>query len=155
MRKLIPLIATAALFVAVAPTAGAAKRIPYQGKASGGEKVTFQLGKNRLYNFVTGVPTTCLSIQGGGAPMTGMELWSWTWLAVPLKNYSWSEQSKPSFFYNEVTRHHTATIQRVGKNRIAGKIRVQYEFMIPKYPIGTFSIYSCLGNATFTARARS
>jgi hypothetical protein len=154
MRNLIPLIAAAAICVAAVPAASAAKRIPYQGKASGGEKVTFQLGKKRLYNFVTGVPTTCLSIQGGGAPMTGMELWSWTWLDVPLNNYSWSEESKPSFFYNEVTRNHTATIQRVGKNKIAGKIRVQYEFMIPKYPPGTFSIYSCLGEATFSAKAK-
>jgi hypothetical protein len=33
-----------------------------------------------------------------------------------------------------------------------GKLRWQYEFLIPKYPIGTFSIYSCLGEGTFTAK---
>jgi hypothetical protein len=35
---------------------------------------------------------------------------------------------------------------------ITGKLRRQYQFLIPKYPIGTFSIYSCLGDATFKAR---
>jgi hypothetical protein len=155
MRKLISLMAVLAVLAAAAPAAGgAAKGIKYQGKASGGEKVTFTLRKNRLYEFITGVPTTCLAIQGGGAPMTGMEFWNFTDIKLGLKDFQWSEESKPSFFYNEVTRHHTLTVQRAGKNRIAGKIRVQYEFMIPKYPIGTFSIYSCLGNATFWAKPR-
>jgi hypothetical protein len=87
--------------------------------------------------------------------MTGMELWSFTWIKLGLKDAKFSEKSKPSFYYNEVTRNHTVTTQRAGKNRIKGKIRVQYEFMISKYPIGTFSIYSCLGNATFSAKARA
>jgi hypothetical protein len=155
MRKLISLMAAAALIAVAAPAANAAKGIPYQGKASGGEKVTFTLRKNRLIEFVTGVPTTCLSIQGGGAPMTGMEFWNFTDIKLGLKDFKWSEESKPSFFYNEVTRNHTLTVQRAGRNRIKGKIRVQYEFLIPKYPIGTFSIYSCLGEATFSARAKS
>ena len=33
-------------------------------------------------------------------------------------------------------------------------MRQQYEFMISKFPIGTFSIYSCLGGAKFTAKAQ-
>ena len=156
MRKLITLMAAAALIAVAAPAANAAHRgTPYKGKASGGEKVTFTLHKNRLYDFITGVPTTCLAIQGGGAPMTGMEFWNFTDIKLGLKDFKWSEESKPSFFYNEVTRNHTLTVRRAGKNRIAGKIRVQYEFMIPKYPPGTFTIYSCLGNATFSARPKS
>ena len=35
---------------------------------------------------------------------------------------------------------------------ISGAIRVQYSFLIPKYPIPSFAIYSCLGNMKFTAR---
>ena len=154
MRKLITLMAAAAVLAAAAPAANAAKGIPYKGKASGGEPVKFRLVGNKMVDFVTGIPTTCLPIQGGGNPMTGMELWSFTWIKLGLKDAKFSEKSKPSFYYNEVTRNHTVTTRRAGKNRITGKIRVQYEFLIPKYPIGTFSIYSCLGNATFWAKAK-
>jgi hypothetical protein len=153
MRKL-SLIAATALMLAVAPAANAAKGVQYKGKITGGNKVTFRLHNGKLYDFVTGVPTTCLSIQGGGAPISGSELWSFTWIKLGLKDYKFSEKSKPSFYYNEVTRNHTVTTKRAGKNKITGKIRVQYEFLIPKYPIGTFSIYSCLGNGKFTARAK-
>ena len=40
------------------------------------------------------------------------------------------------------------------EGRITGRMRLQYSFLIPKYPIGTFTIYSCLGGATFKAKAR-
>jgi hypothetical protein len=30
---------------------------------------------------------------------------------------------------------------------------VTYSFLIPKYPIGTFAVYSCLGGGTFKATA--
>jgi hypothetical protein len=33
-------------------------------------------------------------------------------------------------------------------------MRLQYSFLIPKYPIGTFTIYSCLGGGTFKAKTR-
>lgn len=33
-------------------------------------------------------------------------------------------------------------------------MRLQYSFLVPKYPIGTFQIYSCLGGVTFSAKAR-
>jgi hypothetical protein len=40
-----------------------------------------------------------------------------------------------------------------GRGRtIRGGIRVQYSFLIPKYPIGTFSVYSCLGSMRFSAK---
>jgi hypothetical protein len=32
-------------------------------------------------------------------------------------------------------------------------MRLQYQFLIPKYPPGTFVIYSCLGGAKFKAKA--
>ena len=33
-------------------------------------------------------------------------------------------------------------------------MRLQYQFLVSKFPIGTFSIYSCLGGDTFKATAR-
>src|SRR4051812_46148492 len=131
MRKL-SLIAATALLLAVAPAADAAKGVKYKGKITGGNKVTFSLYKGKILELVTGVPTTCLPIQGGGNPMTGSEFWNFTDIKLG-KKFKWSEQSKPSFYYNEVTRNHTLTTRRAGKNKITGKIRVQYEFMISKY----------------------
>jgi hypothetical protein len=153
--KLISLAAVVALVVAAAPAAAnAAKGIPYNGKTTGGHKVTFNYdGKAWAHDFVTGVPMQCISIQGGGAPMTGAEVWNFKNVKLGLKNYQFSEQSKPSLYYNEVTRNHRVTITRPNRKRVVrGSIRVQYEFLIPKYPIGTFSIYSCLGHMKFSAR---
>jgi hypothetical protein len=152
MRKLISLIAVAALFAGAVPAADAAKRVPYKGKTAGGHGVTFNYAKGMMWDFVTGVPMTCLPIQGGGSPQTGAEVWNFKWVKVGLKDYKFSEQSKPSFHYNEVTRNHTVTTRRARNGTISGSIRVQYSFMVPKYPIGTFSVYSCLGNTTFSAR---
>ena len=152
MRKLVFAVAIAAVLTVAAPTASAAPGIPYKGKNSGGQKVTFRLHKGKLHDFVTGVPMSCLSIQGGGAPISGAELWNFEWVKLGLKEYKFSEMSKPSFHYNEVTRNHTVTTRRAGRRAIRGAIRVQYSFMIPKYPIGTFSIYSCLGSMKFTAK---
>ena len=152
MRTLITLVAVAVVCAAAAPAASAAKRVPYKGKTTGGHAVTFALGKGKLWNFTTGVPMQCLSIQGGGAPISGAVLWSFEWIALGLKDYKFSEVSKPSFHYNEVTRNHTVTTRRARNGTVSGAIRVQYSFMIPKYPIGTFSIYSCLGNTKFKAR---
>lgn len=152
MRKLIAPIALVALFAVGAPAADAAKGIPYKGKTSGGHKVGFTLKQGRLWNFATGVPMTCLAIQGGGAPISGAEVWRFSWVKLGLKDYKFSELSKPSFHYNEVTRNHTVTTRRTRNGTISGAVRVQYQFMIPKYPPGTFSIYSCLGSMTFSAR---
>jgi hypothetical protein len=129
MRKLISVTAAALILLAVPQAAGAAKRVPYKGKTTGGHKVTFKLAKGKLWNFVTGVPMTCLSIQGGGAPISGAEVWNFKWVDLGLKNYKFSEMSKPSFHYNEVTRNHTVTTRRAGRRAIRGAIRVQYSFM--------------------------
>lgn len=152
MRRLAFAVTVAAVLAVSVPAANAASGIPYKGKTTGGNKVTFKYAKGKLWNFVTGVPMTCLSIQGGGAPMSGAELWNFTWIKMGLKNYKFSEKSKPSFYYNEVTRNHTVTVQRGAGRSIRGSIRVQYSFLIPKYPIGTFSIYSCLGSTRFSAK---
>jgi len=54
-----------------------------------------------------------------------------------------------------VTANFRFTSKKLRNGTIKGTMRWQYEFLIPKYPIGTFSIYSCLGEATFAARPKS
>ena len=152
MRKLITFVALAAMFAAAAPAAQAAKGVSYTGKTTGGHKVTFRLANGKMHRFVTGVPMTCVSIQGGGSPMTGVEPWTAGWVKVGIKKYEFSEKSKPALYSNEVTKNHTISTRRGPGKAISGSIRVQYSFLIPKYPIGTFSIYSCLGTMSFKAK---
>jgi hypothetical protein len=71
---------------------------------------------------------------------------------VPLRPYTFKEKSKPALYYNEVTKTHTISTRRSRNGTISGSLRTQYSFLIPKYPIGTFSIYSCLGSMEFKAR---
>lgn len=152
MRKLIALAAVAALFVAAAPAAHAAKGIAYKGKTSGGNVIKFRYAKNKMWNVKTGVPMNCLPIQGIGKPQMGLDLWTADWLKIGLKGLKVTEKSGSSLHYNEVTKNHTIFTRRSRSGVISGSIRVQYSFLIPKYPIGTFSIYSCLGNMKFSAR---
>jgi hypothetical protein len=51
-----------------------------------------------------------------------------------------------------VTTNFEVTSKKLRNGTIRGKLRRHYEFLIPKYPIGTFQFYSCLGEATFTAK---
>ena len=53
-----------------------------------------------------------------------------------------------------MTANFRFTSKKLRNGTIRGHLRWQYEFLIPKYPIGTFSIYSCLGEAMFTAKPR-
>ena len=152
MRRALALVAAAVLVAAAAPAAHAAKRVPYKGKTKGGHAVTFALGKGKMWDFATGVPMTCLAIQGGGAPISGAEVWQMRWVKVGLRNYKFSDYVKPSFHYLEVTRNHVISTRKARNGTISGSIRVQYSFLIPKYPPGTFSVYSCLGQTDFNAR---
>jgi hypothetical protein len=153
MRKLISFTAVAALCTVLAPAAAdAANGIPYRGKASGGHVVKFTLQGGKIRNFASGIPTTCLSIQGGGAPLTGVEPVTVGWMRLPLKDFKVTAEGPVSFHYRDVTQNWTLNTYRLGKKVIGGSFRLQYEFLIPKYPIGTFTIYSCLGNMKFTAR---
>jgi hypothetical protein len=152
MRKLITFVAVAALFAAAVPSAQAAKATPYKGKTSAGHKITFRVAKGKMRKVVTGIPMTCIPIQGGGQPQIGLDLWTAEGLKVPTRNLKVTEKSASSLHYNEVTKNHTVSVRRNGNGTIGGSIRVQYSFLIPKFPIGTFAIYSCLGNVTFKAK---
>src|SRR3712207_8074740 len=63
-----------------------------------------------------------------------------------------------SFFFNDTATTEIYTLSlhdalpiylwiKKRGNTITGRMRQQYQFLVPKYPIGTFSIYSCLGGA--------
>jgi hypothetical protein len=152
MRKLPISLAVVALLATAAAPANAAPR-KYAGKTSSGHKITFTVKRGRVFNLVAGIRMSCLNIQGGGFPLGGSEIFGFRG-SVPLKRHvKFSFQSKPAFYYNEVTMHHDLWLKRRGPRVITGRMRLQYEFLISKYPIGTFSIYSCLGGAKFRATA--
>jgi hypothetical protein len=154
MKKLTTAVLPVAVVCALAVPAGAAaKPVKYAGKTSSGHKVTFKLvGGKQAVDFVTGAPVTCIPVQGGGQNFVGAE---------PLvyhfqinRTVEFQSKIKPAFYYNEVTANFRFTTKKLRNGTIKGHPRWQYEFLIPKYPIGTFSIYSCLGEATFSAKPR-
>jgi len=155
MKKLTTALLAIAAVCALAVPAGAAaaKPVKYAGKTSSGHKVTFKLVNNKkAVDFVTGAPVTCIPIQGGGQPFVGAEPLVYTILIN--RKVEFKSHIKPAFYYNEVEANFRFITKKLRNGTIKGSMRWQYEFLIPKYPIGTFSIYSCLGEATFTAKPR-
>ena len=146
-------VAVAVLGVlAFAVPAQAAKSVTYKGKTSSGHKVTFTVKNKKIHNLTAGVRMSCIPIQGGGAPTGGSEIFGFRG-KVPFKRHvKWSFMGKPAFHYNEVTMNHQLWTKKRPGGRIRGRMRLQYQFLIPKYPIGTFVIYSCLGGATYKAK---
>jgi hypothetical protein len=152
MRKtFLPLTVTALL--ALAAPAGAAKAATYKGTTSSGHKVTFQVKNGRIHDLTAGIRMSCIPIQGGGAATGGSEVFGFRGSLPVRPHLRYSFMEKPAFHYNEVTMNNDLWLKR-GKRTITGRMRLQYSFMIPKYPIGTFTVYSCLGGGTFTAKAR-
>ena len=153
MKKLTTAVLAVAVAGALAVPAGAtaAKPVKYAGKTSSGHRVTFKLvGGRQAVDFVTGAPVTCIPIQGGGQNFVGAEPMV-LWFGINRKQ-EFDAELKPAFYYNEVTANFRFTTKKFRNGTIKGHLRWQYEFLIPKYPIGTFSIYSCLGEATFQAK---
>lgn len=153
MRRLALPLAVAAL-LSTAGTAAAGQATTYQGKTSSGHKVTFKLKDGRIRDMRAGIAVSCIPIQGGGAPTGGSEIFGFDGSVKYGQHAKWSFLSKPAFHYNEVTMNHELWIERRTSRSITARTRIQYQFMIPKYPIGTFTIYSCLGNGRFTAHKR-
>ena len=149
-------LAVAALCAVALPASAAAKPVKYVGKTTGGHKITFNLvkGGKRIRDLVTATPTQCLPIQGGGSPQSGMDLWNPA-IEFPVNqaNLEWKEENTTSgFYYNPLTKNYKFSTKKVRNGTIKGELRQQFSFLIPKYPIGTFIIYSCLGTTKFTAR---
>ena len=152
MKKTItPLTVVAVL--AIAGPAVAAGPVPYKGKTSSGHNVTFKIKGKRIHDFIAGIRMSCIPIQGGGAPMTGAEIFGFRGSQRLKPHLTYSFLEKPAFHYKEVTTKGDLWLKRHGRT-VTGRMRLQYSFLIPKYPIGTFTIYSCLGGATFKAKAR-
>ena len=153
MRRTIVVLAISAAVTATAP-AQAASGVKYKGKTSSGHPITFTLKGKRIYNMQSGIRVSCISIQGGGAPTGGTDTFSYKgWTPMRSKGVDFTFMKKPAFHYNEVTTKHTLTSKLNRRTRtIKGKQRIQYSFLIPKYPIGTFVVYSCLGSGTFKAK---
>jgi hypothetical protein len=149
MNKLMPALIALVALVALPASASAAKPVKYAGKTSSGHKVTFNLKGKQVYKCSTGAPVTCIPIQGGGQNFVGAEPIV-LWFRIN-RTEEFTAELKPAFYYNEVTMNFRVTTKKLRNGSIKGSLRWQYEFLIPKYPIGTFSIYSCLGEATFRA----
>jgi len=153
MRKTIAPLTLIALLALTAP-AGAAKAVTYKGKTDSGHKVTFQVKNGRIHDLLAGIRMSCLPIQGGGAPTGGAEIFGFRGSLKVKPHLHYSFMEKPAFHYNEVTMTNDLWLKRGGKRAFSGRMRLQYSFLIRKYPIGTFSVYSCLGGGTFTARGQ-
>jgi hypothetical protein len=152
MKRTIGVLALLATLVFV-PAAQAGKAVKYEGKTASGHKITFTFKNKRLYDMESGIAVSCIPIQGGGSPTGGVETFSYEgWVSLgPKREFSFMK--KPALYYNEVTTNHTLSTKINPKNgTIFGTQRIQYEFLIPKYPIGTFAIYSCLGEGSFKAK---
>jgi hypothetical protein len=147
------LLAVAAICALALPGAAmAAKPVKYAGKTDAGHKVAFKLyGNRKIDDFETGIRTQCLPIQGGGSPMLGVDAWPNSWFLVN-RTAKFEAMRVPAFYWNEVTNHYQVSTKKLRNGTITGKLRNVYEFLVPKYPIGTFVIYSCLGESSFKAR---
>ncbi len=105
-------------------------------------------------NPEAGIPITCLSIQGGGSLLTGAD-YMHPLLKVKLgKKVRFTTKQTPAFYFNEVEVNQQFSSRKTRNGTIKGKLRMQYSYLVSKYPIGTFIIYSCLGNATYEARPK-
>jgi hypothetical protein len=127
MHKLTAGLLAAAVICALAVPAGAmaAKPVKYVGKTDAGHKVTFR--------------------SSASTP------WPNTWVLLN-RTAKFELMRVPAFYWNEVTNHYQISNKKHRNGTITGTLRNVYEFLVPKYPIGTFSIYSCLGEATFQAK---
>jgi hypothetical protein len=152
MRKTIAPLTVIAL-LALATPASAGQAVTYKGKTSSGHNVTFQVKNGRIHDLTAGIPMSCIPIQGGGTPTGGSEVFGFRGSLRVKPHLRYSFMEKPAFHYNEVTMKNDLWLKRRGTRTITGRMRLQYSFLIPKYPIGTFTIYSCLGGGTFKAKA--
>ena len=149
ITRTLPLALVAALTMT---STASARTVDYVGKTDSGHKVTFTIKDGRMHDLSAGIRMSCIPIQGGGAPLGGSELFGFNDGSIKVKRHNkFSYMWKPAFHYNEVSMNHELWLTKRPNRVFKGRMRLQYQFLIPKYPIGTFSIYSCLGGAKFKA----
>jgi hypothetical protein len=152
MKSIATLIATAAL-VAVPAASASARAVSYAGKTSSGHRMTFRVGHGRMQNLRAGVRVSCVPIQGGTTPTGGVDEFGFSG-SIPLKSHvRFKFLDHTALWWNKVTKTHDIWIKRHGST-ITGRLRLQFSFLMPSYQPGVFTIYSCLGGATFKAQRR-
>lgn len=153
MKSIAVLTATAALLAAPALAAATGRSVSYTGRTSSGSAVTFHVAGGRMYNLRAGVRVSCVPIQGGTTPTGGIDDFSFNG-SVPLASHvRFKFLAKTALWFNPVTKTHDIWIKRHGRT-ITGRLRLQFSFLEPKFTPGTFTIYSCLGGASFTAQPK-
>jgi hypothetical protein len=153
-RRAVALLVVAAALVAFPAVASASSRpVKYAGRTSSGHPVTFKIAGGRMYELRAGVRVSCVPMQGGSTPTGGTDIFGFDGY-VPLKRHvRFKFKAKTALWFNEVTKTHDIWITRRGST-IRGRLRLQFSFLVPKFTPGTFTIYSCLGGATFKARPK-
>jgi hypothetical protein len=147
-------LATLALALALAGPASAAKKVKYAGKTSSGHPITFTVRGNKIYDPKAGLRISCLPIQGSGAPLSGADyIDPLGWLQIG-KTVKYHTLEQASLGWDKVTKQQRFTSRRRRHGIITGTIRMQYEFLVPSYTPGTFTIYSCLGKVTYKAKPK-
>ena len=146
-----PLALIAAL--AVATPANAGKAVTYKGKTSSGHRIKFKLNRGRVQNLIRRRARELHPDQGRLALIRRLR-------GVPLPRPGPDEaQDAPQrpgqagLPLQGDAINQDLWLKRRGRRAITGRMRLQYSFLLPKYPIGTYTIYSCLGGATFKAKA--
>ena len=90
-------------------------------------------------------------MQSGYSPMGGMDSWNPP-ISFPVNqdNLKWKdEKANTGFYYNHVTKNYEFSTRKLRNGTIRGTLRQQFQFLVPKYPPGTFVIYGCLGVTHF------
>jgi len=153
-KTLTVIAAIGVLSACAAAPAGAASGVKYKGRTSSGHPITFTYKNKRLYNMNSGIQVNCLAIQGGGAPSVSADVFSYKgYVGMRKKPVDFTFMRKPAGYWNEVTTKHSLASKRNRRTKtISGTQRIQFSYMVSKYPIGTFVIYSCLGNGKFKAK---
>jgi hypothetical protein len=154
MKYIATLIAAGALLAAPVAASASSQAVPYTGKTSSGHDVTFTVAGARMHDLRAGVRVSCVPIQGGITPTGGADFFGFNG-SIPLKPHvRFKFKDKTALWFNEVTKTHDIWIKRHG-TKITGRFRVQFSFLQPSFTPGVFTIYSCLGGATFKAQPKA
>lgn len=149
---------TAALAVAVAAPAAAAKPVNYAGKTKTGDKVTFKLAGSKITNLKAMLPTICLPTSGN--PRSGTDFFEPPG-GFPLGKETKVETPEPvdsAMHYNKVSKWFHVTPSGVGKKGvIKGKLHMNFSFdTLGVDTWGSYHLqpYICTGDGSFTAAPR-
>ena len=154
MKRIAMLLATVALLAAPAVASASSRMITYTGRTSSGHPVTFRVAHNRMYDLRAGVRVSCVPIQGPDrTPRGGTDLFGYKGYVPIRPHVRFKFLDRTALYWDQVTKTHDMWIKRRG-NAIKARLRVQFSFLIPSLDPGVFTIYSCLGGATFTARPK-